>query len=79
MLALGFAEERGATAVTQDDLVTAVRDFIPSRDSAMVELMELLAVFECSSRRMLPARFQELSSEEINSRLREVKTRLLMM
>lgn len=79
LLALGFAEERGSPAITQDDLVAAVRDFIPSRDSAMVELMELLAVFECSSRRMLPSRFQELSSEEINSRLREVKTRLLMM
>jgi transitional endoplasmic reticulum ATPase len=55
--------------ITQADLDAAVDDVIPSRDTRMLEYMELLAVFEASSRRMLPPRYAGLSTEEVQSRL----------
>ncbi len=75
--AIGFAEARGSTTVTDDDVLAASADFIPSRDAAMMRYMELLAVFECSSRRMLPERYQEMSSSELNAEVREQQRRLL--
>ena len=48
--------ERGADAAWySDDLPRAIDDYLPSRDVKMLEYMELLAVFEASNRRMLPA------------------------
>lgn len=77
LTAVSIADENGHAKVTSDDLMAALQDFIPSRDSATIEMMEMLAVFECSSRRLLPPRFRELTSEEVNSRLREVRRHLL--
>jgi hypothetical protein len=39
--------------------------------------MELLAVFEASSRRMLPEKYRALSVEELNRELRAQQGRLL--
>lgn len=75
--ALGFAYDDGRDEVNTADLNRAAHDFIPSRDLAMVDYMELLAVFEASSRQMLPARYQELNTEELNMRLREMRRGLL--
>lgn len=75
--ALGFAYDDGREEVTTADLNRAAHDFIPSRDLAMVDYMELLAVFEASSRQMLPARYQDLNTEELNMRLREMRRGLL--
>ena len=47
------------------------------RDDAMMRYMELLAVFECSSRRMLPERYKGMSSSELNAEVREQQRRLL--
>ena len=38
--------------------------------------MELLAVFESSSRRMLPERYQGMSTEEVQARLDVVRAQL---
>lgn len=62
--------------VTQDDLLAAIEDFIPSRDALMLEYMELLAVFECSSRSMLPEHYRKMTTEELNLRLAELRSRL---
>jgi hypothetical protein len=43
----------------------------------MVDYMELLAVFECSSRSMLPPKYRHLTTEELNQRLREMRHGLL--
>ncbi|MEE2828720.1 MAG: ATP-binding protein [Myxococcota bacterium] len=74
---LNFMEDRGGELVNDVDLAASAADFIPSRDSAMMRYMELLAVFECSSRRMLPEKYRDMSSEELNADLRLQKTRLL--
>lgn len=77
LAALGFAYDEGLEQVSQVHLQRAAEDFIPSRDMAMIDYMELLAVFECSSRAMLPPKYQALSTEELNLRLRQMRTTLL--
>ena len=53
-----------------EHLVRAARDYFPSRDVELLEYMELLAVFEASSRRLLPAKYANMTPEELDARLR---------
>ncbi len=54
-------------------LERAVNDVIPSRDVHMLAYMEALAVFECSARSMLPARYRELSTSDVHAWLDGLK------
>lgn len=74
---LNFAEDRGVETVTDEDLLASAKDFIPSRDSAMMRYMELLAVFECSSREMLPPKYANMTTEDLNADLRLQRSHLL--
>lgn len=76
LLSDGFAADGGHEKVLEEDILKAVYDFIPSRDSLTIEFMEYLAVFECSSRQMLPEKFKSMTNEQINERLRELKDHL---
>ncbi|MGE5358323.1 MAG: ATP-binding protein [Bacteroidales bacterium] len=68
------AREAGGDApVTEQHLVAAVNDYFPSRDVELLEYMELLAVFEASSRRLLPAKYASVSPEELDLRLRQLR------
>ncbi len=62
--------------LAQTDLQRAVMDVIPSRDTRMLEFMEMLAVFEASARRMLPARHAELTTEQVHARLDKLRMAL---
>jgi transitional endoplasmic reticulum ATPase len=53
----------------REAMVQAIADYLPSRDSKMLEYMELLAVFEASNRKMLPLKYQTMSAEELQARL----------
>lgn len=65
------ARELGSEAsVTDAHLVRAASDYFPSRDVELLEFMELLAVFETSSRRLLPAKYASMTPEELDARLR---------
>ena len=66
--------ERGL--VSQEDLAQASEDVIPSRDIRMLEYMEMLAVFEASSRQMLPSKYRELSVDQIQQRLDQLRLQL---
>ncbi len=77
LTAINFAEDRGSATVHDEDLVAAADDFIPSRDQAMLKYMELLAVFECSSRSMLPDAYKAMTTAELNAELRLQQGRLL--
>ena len=68
------ADDRGA--VEQADLDQAVEDVIPSRDLRMLHFMELLAVFECSARRMLPDHYREMETDEVLQRLDQARVAL---
>ncbi len=60
----------GDAEVEARHLVNAARDYFPSRDAELLEYMELLAVFESSSRRLLPAKYANMTPEELDARLR---------
>jgi SpoVK/Ycf46/Vps4 family AAA+-type ATPase len=75
LVAAGLAAD-AERSITTEDLVAAVEDVIPSRDTRMLSFMEMLAVFESSSKRMLPERFQDLSTEEVQRRLDELSAQL---
>lgn len=77
MLAAGaIADDAGQASVTQADLVQATQDVIPSRDTRMLAYMELLAVFESSSRRMLPERYQQMDTADVQEKLDRLKVQL---
>jgi transitional endoplasmic reticulum ATPase len=63
----------GDVPVTADHLVRAAADYFPSRDVELLEYMELLAVFESSSRRLLPAKYASMTPEELDTRLRVLR------
>ena len=63
-------EAGGEAKVKQEHFLRAATDYFPSRDAEMIEYMELLAVFESSSRRLLPAKYASLTPEELDERLR---------
>lgn len=71
--AANFAGWEGRDQITTPDLERAVLDVVPSRDVRMLEYMELLAVFEASSRRMLPERYRGLNTQEVQARLDVVR------
>ncbi|PYS90417.1 MAG: ATP-binding protein [Acidobacteria bacterium] len=68
------AREAGTAApVTAEHLTRAASDYFPSRDVELLEYMELLAVFEASSRRLLPAKYASITPEELDARLRALR------
>jgi len=77
LIATNFCEDDGRESINDADLAAAAEDFIPSRDAAMMRYMELLAVFECSSRRILPERYRTMTSEALNADIRRQQLALL--
>ena len=63
-------QQDGDAEVKAEHLVRAAKDYFPSRDAELLEYMELLAVFEASSRRLLPAKYATMTPEELDARLR---------
>ncbi|MEM1023818.1 MAG: AAA family ATPase [Myxococcota bacterium] len=58
--------------LSEGTLRAAIDDYLPSRDGTMLEYMELLAAFEASSRRLLPARYADLEVDLLQARIREL-------
>ena len=68
------AREDGAdAAVTAAHLTRAAADYFPSRDVELLEYMELMAVFEASSRRLLPPKYASMTPEDLDKRLRHLR------
>ena len=76
LAAANFGAWEGREQPSQADVDRAVSDVVPSRDTRMLEFMEMLAVFESSSRRMLPERYQTLATPEVQERLDTLRVRL---
>jgi len=71
------ARESGDNAsVTKEHFLRAAADYFPSRDIELLEYMELLAVFESSSRRFLPKKYAGMTPEELDLRLRELRLQI---
>jgi ATPases of the AAA+ class len=75
LLAHDFAQQAGSP-VTPELFAEAIADYLPPRDTRMLEYMELLAVFETSRRSMVPERFRYLTNEELNDKLRALRAEL---
>jgi SpoVK/Ycf46/Vps4 family AAA+-type ATPase len=56
-----------------DCIAEAIADFRPSAHTERLEMMDLLAVKECTDARFLPERFHALSIAEVNSRIQRLK------
>lgn len=72
----GFASADDRDVITQADLVRAAEDTLPSRDTRMLEFMEMLAVFEASAKRMLPERYQDMEVDQVQERLDQLRALL---
>ena len=59
--------------VKGEHLQAALEDYFPSRDTTMLKLMELLAVFECSNRKLLPEQYAQMSAEDLQSQLETLR------
>jgi transitional endoplasmic reticulum ATPase len=71
------AREAGDEAkVTKEHLTRAADDYFPSRDLELLDYMELLAVFESSSRRFLPVKYSDLTPEDLDQKLRELRLKI---
>ncbi len=70
------AEERGQgkAKVLRACIEEAIADFRPSAHVERLELMDLLAVKECTDTRFLPERFRKLSLAQVNARIEALKT-----
>lgn len=59
--------------VTREDMETAIHDFIPPSYPHEIELQNLVAILECTSREMVPKRFRNLDRSKIVTQIRELK------
>ena len=73
LMANDDAARDGTKTVGAERFVRAAADYFPSRDAELLEYMELLAVFESSSRRLLPEKYAHITPEELDLRLRTLR------
>jgi transitional endoplasmic reticulum ATPase len=66
-------EDGSEAPVLDRHFLRAAVDYFPSRDQELLDYMELLAVFESSSRRLLPAKYATLTPEDLDARLRHLR------
>jgi SpoVK/Ycf46/Vps4 family AAA+-type ATPase len=71
---LAAMEER--VYIKREDMETAMGDFVPAAYPYEVELQNLVAVLECTSREMIPKEFRSFSRTKIISNIQELKTLL---
>ncbi|MFZ5470627.1 MAG: ATP-binding protein [Myxococcota bacterium] len=63
----------GREKVSADDLSAVLADFVPPSYPLEIELQNLVAVQECTSRDLLPEAFRHMERDEITRRVRELK------
>lgn len=66
----------GRDEVTASDVEAVVKDFVPPSYPLEVELQNLVAVQECTSRALLPEAFQKLERDFVTRRVKELKVLL---
>jgi SpoVK/Ycf46/Vps4 family AAA+-type ATPase len=69
------ADSAASSAPTlRESIEQAIADFRPSAHVERLQLMDLLAVKECTDARFLPKRFRSLNPQEVNDRILRLKT-----
>ncbi|MDR2102405.1 MAG: AAA family ATPase [Treponema sp.] len=59
--------------VTREDMEEAMGDFIPSAYPYEVELQNLVAILECTSKEMIPKKFRDYNRTRLVKEIRELK------
>ncbi len=62
-----------SATISRELLQKTFQDFIPSNDPESVELQNLAAVIECTSKELLPRKYAEMDRSEIRRRFDELK------
>lgn len=62
--------------ITKEDLEQTIRDFIPPAYPHEIELQNLVAVLECTSREMVPKRFRNMDRGKLVTEIQQLKTLL---
>lgn len=70
------ATAQGLDKVTPEVLDAALNDFLPPTYPEEIELQTLSAVIECTSKELLPERYQEMDRGEILQKIEELKFRV---
>jgi len=70
------AVTEGREEVTAADVEAVVKDFVPPSYPLELELQNLVAVQECTSRDLLPEAFQKLERDYVTRRVKELKVLL---
>ena len=66
----------GRETATADDVRAVLKDFMPPSYPLEIELQNLAAVQECTSRDLLPDAFKNLERDYVSRRIRELKVLL---
>ncbi|WP_095982626.1 ATP-binding protein [Melittangium boletus] len=64
---------QGREQATEEDLKAVFEDFVPPSYPLEIELQNLVAVQECTSRELLPESFRRMDRDHITRRVRELK------
>ncbi len=59
--------------LTKSDIEETIRDFVPPSYPHEIELQNLVAVLECTSKEMIPKRFQNFDRSKVITQIRELK------
>ncbi len=76
LMASNEAHRSGKPAL--DAMHWAAAEFLPTRDVAMIKLMELLAVSEASRRSMLPEQYRAIDADALNAMLLKQKQQVAL-
>jgi ATP-dependent Zn protease len=68
-----LAAMRSHVFITKGDLEETIRDFVPPAYPHEIELQNLVAVLECTSREMVPRRFQSLDRAKLIAEIKQLK------
>jgi len=60
-------------AVDTEDLKAALEDFIPPYYPTEIDLQNLVAVLECTSRSLLPKQYRDIERSDLNRRTSELR------
>ena len=70
------AATENRVTITRDDLDETVRDFVPPAYPHEIDLQNLVAVLECTSREMVPRRFRNLDRSKLVNDITQLKALL---
>ena len=67
---------QGHERITHETMEAVIDNFIPPTYPEEVELQTLLGVLECTSKKLLPERYQQINREELLGRIQELTFRV---